>query len=175
LGSLDRIDAATEALRVLQAAHQQWTEALVAARGVDVDVVREHGPRNYGYIVTVLAVARGLDDMCKDVQPYATARPEREVLLDASRYACNRLLHQFVAMSQPMGGITFPIRLPIRFDKFAGYRWAPPAFLPPVETEDRRQQAMREKYISLLAGHRVGPTLAALRSWFEEQIPLLKA
>ena len=125
----------------------------------------------------MLTLCRGLDDMCgsaKGSAPlggYVDARPQVAPLLAAARYVCNRSVHQLIRLDQTMGGITVPLQIPLRFNRFSMFRWAPEGHLPDPDTEDKGQQALRAQYCAEFAGNYVTPTLSRLRQWFESQMP----
>lgn len=170
-------NAALNALHLLQIAESQWVSGLDAIRGAKITAgIHEQELRQYGYAINVLVLVRGLDDMCRTKANYNLARAPRAALLDAARYACNRVVHQLTILSQPVGAITVPLTVPFAFDKQKHFRWVPEPFLPrPQDERDDLQRQLRARYIDVLAGRDISPILGQLRQWFEEQVPTLVA
>ncbi len=175
-------------LRALQLAHERWQEVISRLDGMKFDDL--NGREEVAHLVRGPAVeflmwARGLDDFCRGMperkngilvptQPsltgYDAGRTQVAGLVDGARYATNREVHQLLALMQPQGAMKFPLRFPWAFDHFAGVQWLYEAHLPPATVERPGQLQFRQAYVDNLAGHKVGPTLDALRAWFEDQI-----
>ncbi|MDQ0376639.1 hypothetical protein [Amycolatopsis thermophila] len=182
------IPKARGTLRVLQLAHDRWTELYEGIEGLkfdDLNGQEEVAAIIRGPAVEMMMWARGLDDLCRgmperrdgqlvptepDLPGYETARATVAGLVDGARYATNREVHQLLALMQPKGALKFPLTFPLAFDHFGGVQWLHEMQLPPAAEERRGQAPLRQAYVDHLAGRPVGPTLDGLRQWFESQL-----
>lgn len=169
-------DTAAAALWLLRDAHDRWLAEyveVVATKG-DTEHHRTIALRLHQHTASVLTWSRGLDDLCgREPGPlpsYQAARQAQPVLLDGARYACNRSLHQLLTLTRSVGGFSWPIVFPLVADEVGIIRWAEEDLLPPFASERTDQQRIRSAYLARFAGQPVGPALAELREWFEQQL-----
>jgi hypothetical protein len=163
-----RVDAAAAALTLLRTAHDQWSTdlgLLGAHQCVEPDEIRL---RMFGTAAMVVLWARSLDDFCKGSDGptrYRDARPGLADQLSAARYACNRAVHHLTPLPDlHPGGRSYPKTYPVGY-VVSGLRWATESALPDIADETNRQ--LRQAYLRLYAGRDIGPTLDALRQWFD--------
>ncbi len=177
--------AARQALRLFQVAHDRWREVQARIAQTRFD---EAGGRDEVSLalrepaVSAIMWARSLDDWCRGlpengkptapvIPGYLDKRTDVAGLLDATRYATNRSLHQLLEMMRPWGVMAFPLNPNDIFDTFRGVRWIPEGLLPPIESEkNETQRRLRVQYIEILAGRDVGVALDRLRELFENAI-----
>jgi hypothetical protein len=173
--------AARQTLRLLQLAHDRWSETyagLADMRFEGENSREEVSLRVRGPAVETTMWVRALDDWCRGLpgqrgpmQPvltgYEDQRAELEGLLDGARYVTNRSLHQLLALMWPTGVMRFPLRSGNIFNTFAGVFWLPEGRLGSVSSENARQRSLRESYVEHMAEKEVGPTLDCLRDFFE--------
>jgi hypothetical protein len=173
------MDAAQETLRLLQLAHDRWSEVydrLVGTRFEGENTREEVSLRLRGPAVKTTMWVRALDDWCRgrasDNEPelpgYEDRRCEVEGLLNAARYATNRSLHQLLALMVPRGAMVFPFNPNDIFGTFTAVFWLREEHLPPISSEKGVQLELRKHYVEHMAWKEVGPTLDRLREWFEE-------
>lgn len=165
--------AASAAHALLQNAHDDWTARLQDLRPDD-DVEGGQADlrlRLYGSAASVLLWARGLDDMCDDPgghPPYVAVRSGAAPLLSAARYASNHAIHQLIPLSDlDRGGWSYPKSYPLVI-RAPTPRWAPESALRPID--DDHNAKLRSVYLNDWAGREMGPTLDALRAWFDQQL-----
>ncbi|MEU0465041.1 hypothetical protein ABZ215_13640 [Amycolatopsis sp. NPDC006131] len=182
----DSFDSATArgTLRVLQLAHDRWQDVCARLHGLkfeDLDGREEVAHVVRGPAVETLMWARGLDDFCRGMPKngratqavldgYEAGREHLSGLVDGARYATNRSVHQLLALMRPLGAFVLPMKFPFGFDHFGGVKWLHEQHLPPADQEQPGQGRLRVAYVNHLASRDVGPTLDALRAWFEQQL-----
>jgi hypothetical protein len=168
-------ETAHEALILLREAHDAWITLLPTAHNRISDPAPERTLRTlHQHAAAVLTWVRGLDDMAvgdNGLSGYPDTVATSVELVDAAVYACNRAIHQLIAVGQyQVGGRSYPLRYSRSYAP-SGVTWVGEEALPPASADSGKiRPRRRAAYLTQWAGQPMADGLAEIRSFMDTEI-----
>jgi hypothetical protein len=168
-------EAARNALILLREAHDDWLMLLPTAHDRIGDPAPERTLRTlHQHAAAVLTWVRGLNDMAvgnNGLSGYPDTAKTPVELVDAAVYACNRAIHQLVAVGQyEVGGRRYPLRYSRSYAP-SGVTWVGEEALPPASADGGKiRPRRRAAYLTRWAGKPMADGLAEIRLFMDTEI-----